>query len=748
MKITGYCDKLSAAPSETIQFMVNCELPTYTVDVVRIICGDTNPQGPGVKEKVVKTPVSKTYKGRKQTIETGSYVTISSSPLLENLESFSFQAMIWPTTPEKGRQVIMAKFRDRDKSGVALVIAERDGSIGLVLGDGHGNGETLTTGKPLLAREWYFVGVSYDAKTHEVAIYQEPLVHYPLVADAAEVHTKTKIAGIGKNQSPLMFGAFRSGTGRTQLDGKYNGKIDSPCLANRVLSRAEMEMLKRGPVPTQLSSAVIGSWDFSRDISSVKVTDTSPNLLHGEVVNMPARGMKGYNWTGEVMNWQEAPEQYGAIHFHDDDTYDAGWEVDFALTIPATMKSGLYAARLRAGDEEDYIPFAVKPAPGKEKQTAFLLPTASYMAYANEHMGTNAGLVELVTGRLTILDKNALFLNEHREYGASCYDSHSDGSGVCYSSRLRPILNMRPKHISALGGHGSSLWQFNADTHITDWLEAMGYEFDVITDEDLHYQGFELLKPYRVILTGSHPEYHSRQMWDAMMAYQNQGGRLIYMGANGWYWRIAYHPEMPGLIEVRRNEGGIRTWAAEPGEYYHNFTGEYGGLWRRQGRPLQMIVGTGFTAQGFDISAPYRRLPDSFNPRAAFIFAGVSADEIIGDFGLIGGGAAGLEIDRADRQLGTPPHALVLATSQGGHTDVYLVVCEELLLTYPGLGGSENDLVRADMVFYEMPNGGAVWSSSSIAWAGSLSHNKYHNNVSRITNNVLKRFVDPKPFVS
>lgn len=747
MKITGYCDKLSAAPGETIKFMVNCELPTYQVNVVRIICGDANPKGPGVKEQVVKMPVNKTYKGRKQTIETGSYVTIPNSPILENLESFSFQAMIWPTTPEKGTQVIMSKFRDRDKCGMALMISGRDGSIALVLGDGRGNEETISTGKPLVAREWYFVGASYDAKTQTVAIYQEPLVNYPLVADAAEVHKKTKIKSIGRNQSPLMFGAFRSGQGRTKLDGKYNGKIDSPRLANRALSRAEMETLKNGPVPTQLRSAVVGSWDFSRHISSIKVTDPSPNLLHGEVVNLPARGMKGYNWTGEVMNWQQAPEQYGAIHFHDDDLYDAGWDVDFELTIPATMKSGLYAARLRSGTEEEHIPFVVKPAPGKEKKIVFLLPTASYMAYANEHLATNVALAELLFGRLAVLDKHALFLNEHREYGLSCYDTHSDGSGVCYSSRLRPILNMRPKYISALGGLGSSLWQFNADTHITDWLEAMGYEFDVITDEDLHDKGVELLKPYTVVLTGTHPEYHSQQMWDAMMAYQNQGGRLMYMGANGWYWRIAYHPEVPGLIEVRRNEGGIRTWAAEPGEYYHSFTGEYGGLWRRQGRPPQMIVGSGFSAQGFDISAPYRRLPDSFNPRAAFVFEGIGKDEIVGDFGLIGGGAAGLELDRADRQLGTPPHALVLATSKGGHTDIYLVVCEELLVTYSGLGGSENELVRADMVFYETPNGGAVWSASSIAWAGSLSHNNYNNNVSRITNNVLKRFLEPKPFV-
>jgi N,N-dimethylformamidase len=747
MKITGYSDKISVLPGETIQFMVNCELPTYQAEIVRIICGDTNPAGPGVKEKVINTLANKTYKGRKQVIESGSYITVPNHPLLENLQSFTLQALIWPTTPSKGRQVIASRFQDRNKAGFALIIAD-DGSLALVLGDGRGSEEVIATKKPLLAREWYFVAAAYDTKRQEVTLYQEPLVNYPLANDAAEVRAKSKTKSLGSHQAPLMFAAGRTGTGKGNLDYKYNGKIERPCLANRVLSRAEMEALKSGATPSQLVTSVVAVWDFSQDISSTKVSDISPNRLHGEIVNLPVRGVKGHNWNGEFMKWSYQPQHYGAIHFHDDDLYDAGWEVDFELTIPATLKSGLYAARLRSGDEEEYIPFAVRPVPGKEKRIAFLLPTASYMAYANEHMAFNAaGLVEVIAGRLPTIDRNSLFLNEHREYGLSCYDSHSDGSGVCYSSRLRPILNMRPKHISALGGHGSSLWQFNADTHITDWLEALGYEFDVITDEDLHSYGYEVLKPYRVILSSTHPEYHSLQMWDAMMAYERGGGRLMYMGANGWYWRIAYHPELPGVLEVRRNEGGIRTWAAEPGEYYHSFTGEYGGLWRRQSRAPQMIVGTGFTAQGFDISAPYTRLPDSFHPRAAFIFEGIGKDETIGDFGLIGGGAAGLEIDRADRMLGTPPHALVLATSMGKHTDVYLVVCEELLATYPGLGGTENELVRADMVFYETPNGGALWASSSIAWAGSLSHNKYKNNVSRITKNVLDRFLDPRSFV-
>src|SRR5262249_61799904 len=139
----------------------------------------------------------------------------------------------------------------------------------------------------------------------------------------------------------------------------------------------------------------------------------------------------------------------------------------------------VYAVRLRAGEEEDYVPFVVTPAPGQEKAIAFLLPSASYMAYANEHMAANSPLTELVSGRLIPFDKYSLFLNEHREYGLSCYDSHSDGSGVCYSSRLRPILNMRTKPISSLRWAGSSLLPVHAHTHITDLLPAHRHPLDL-----------------------------------------------------------------------------------------------------------------------------------------------------------------------------------------------------------------------------------------------------------------------------
>jgi N,N-dimethylformamidase len=74
------------------------------------------------------------------------------------------------------------------------------------------------------------------------------------------------------------------------------------------------------------------------------------------------------------------------------------------------------------------------------------------------------------------------------------------------------------------------------------------------------------------------------------------------------------------------------------------------------------------------------------------------------------------------------------------------VVTEEVNVMTPDLTGSQHDLVRADLAFYETPAGGAVFSTGSIAWCGSLSHNGYANNVARITGNVLRRFMDPAPF--
>ena len=117
--------------------------------------------------------------------------------------------------------------------------------------------------------------------------------------------------------------------------------------------------------------------------------------------------------------------------------------------------------------------------------------------------------------------------------------------------------------------------------------------------------------------------------------------------------------------------------------------------------------------------------------------------DVIGNFGLSGGGAAGFELDRADHRLGTPPNAIVVASSEGHDLSRFKLVHEDWLtdvLTWTG--EPLEKLIRADMTYFETPNGGAVFSVGSITFCGSLPHDDFKNDISRIVDNVLRRFRD------
>ncbi len=779
LRITGYSDCYSIRPGDDITFYVNSENDEdYEAKLVRLIHGDTNPDGPGYKEEEIDAPFDGNHTGRNQEIHGGSYVIVPHDERM-SVSSFTIQAFIFPTTPTKGRQGILTKWVN--DTGYGLFVDD-DGSLAFCIGDGN-HVHKLSSGKPLLRKVWYLAAASYDAESGEMHLYQEPVVTsangglgmallHPAEETTAEVSDSCS-TGPGANDAPFLMAASTkvSDSGRSicgahyrealtpvglpeQCD-TYNGKIDRPRLTAAALGKHEIDALARGfkGCPADLRRSVVGAWDFqaniTKSIASTYIIDTSPNVLNGFAINLPARGMTGYNWTGDEIVYHHAPEEYGAIHFHDDDIDDARWDADFGFTAPEGLKSGFYAARLRIGGEEssateDYIPFVVRPP--KDQPTAkvaVIIPTNSYLAYSNDNLATNSVVAQLLAGKVPLMQASDLYLNEHREYGLSTYSLHSDGSGVCYSSRLRPILNMRPKYRHWLS---PSLWQLNGDLHLTDWLEAVGFDYDLHTDEDLDREGVALLNQYRVVLTGSHPEYSSEAMIDAYEAYQHQGGRWLYLGADGFYWCSQYHPDNGNIIEVRKGEAGTRAWTANPGEYNNAFDGKFGGMWRARGRIPSKVCGLTFTAYGFDVSSYYRREADSFRSECEWIFKGIGDDEIIGDFGLVGGGAAGLELDRYDLEFGTPHHGYLLARSEG-HTDLMLQVNEEIHFACRGYygGGHENPQIRADMIYYKTPNDGAVFGPGSLVWCGSLSHNDYDNNVSKIMENVINGFLQDGP---
>ena len=770
MKITGYADKFGVHPGDTIKFFVNCDGPSeYQAEIVKMIHGDTNPRGPGFMEEPIAAACNATYKGVKQEIYSGSYGFVADKPQFQ-LESVTLQCWIWPTTPKThpkywkhGAQGLVTKWCDGKGYGLFL---NEDGCIEFRIND-----QVITTAAPVRDHAWHFVAASFNAATGEATLYHEPQIVYALDPAIPPVTKKlsgkpsyvpgapTVIAGYcgSISSAPEAKASMPPGV---LIKGHYNGKIDSPRICNRALSRLEIETMKMGAQPGlserrnsgpsgKLSEAIVASWDFGDGINTLIGKDTGPYLFNATIVNCPTRAMTGYNWEGQIFDWKNAPQQYGAIHFHDDDIDDARWSTSFEWTVPQGTSSKFYAAKLTTKDgDEDYIPFWVVPRVGEETaKIAFMVPTISYMAYANEHLANNAGGAELLVYRVPIMQQQNMFLSEHREYGGSIYDTHTDGSGLCLSSRLRPILSIRPKYDHFLA---QAPWQYPADLHMIYWLEKMGYNYDVITDEDVTYDGLARLENYNVIITGSHPEHNSGPQLDAIHNYMQRGGRFMYMGADGWYWVHSYHPAYDGkgrgiVTEMRRCESGIRTWRADPGEYYHQGTGELGGMWRFRGRYLHTIAGTGMSSEGFDISTYYSRTPESNDARVAWAFEGITYDEKLGNFGLVGGGAAGTELDIVDTMLGSPPHTLVVATSAGRHTEGYLLVMEDYGFNQQGLDGTQHPRVRSDIAYHETPNGGASFAFSSIAFCGALPWNNGDNNISKLVGNVLNRFMADGP---
>src|SRR5260370_20512726 len=159
------------------------------------------------------------------------------------------------------------------------------------------------------------------------------------------------------------------------------------------------------------------------------------------------------------------------------------------------------------------------------------------------------GPFELTMGALPTVDMTDVLLAEHPEFGSSTYDVHKDGFGVGHASARRPLFNMRPT---------GRVWNFAMELCLIDWLEAPGIAYDVISEHELQERGGELLTPYRVVLTPSPPEYFSLEMLTALEAYLGAGGRFMYLGGNGFYWRGGFDSPPPPPRARRRPRGAPR----------------------------------------------------------------------------------------------------------------------------------------------------------------------------------------------
>jgi N,N-dimethylformamidase len=742
VEVIAYTDRFSARPGERIDFLVSTERPSYEVAIVRHDRFFDVPDP--ARDTVIASPVDGTHPGRFQAIPIGSYTRVEDAPALRFTAGFTLQTWIYPTLPARGReQGIVAKWDGAGSRGFGIGL-DADGTLIGWVGNGAPR-SVVVLAAPLIPSRWYAVALRFDTERGELRLDRTMLRRSWLPEEHEFATVAVDPGALSTADDPLLIGASELAPMRDGKPGPvdlYNGKVDRVRLWDRALTDAELAAIEAWGDPASIPGSV-AAWDPSLEIAGTAVRDTGPHGLHGVIVNQPGRGVCGANWDGSEVVFRLKPEHYGAIAYHEDDLADCRWEVDFGYEIPAGLPGGLYAARMSAGESIEYVPFYVRPPlAGPAAPVLYLAPTNTYLAYGNERLFKASTLdpdfVEKTTPHQFEWTEREQWHDQHPELGSSVYDLHPDGTGISYSTRLRPVVTMRPQFKLWINGFSR---HYASDLFLIEWLERKGFAYDVATDEDLHVDGLAALSRHKVVVTGSHPEYWTTPMLAALRDYLAGGGKLMYLGGNGFYWVTAIAPDRPHLIEVRRGINGTRAWTSHPGEVYLSLTGEQGGLWRYRGQDPNRLVGVGFASEGWGGAEGYDQLPDSRDPRVDFIFEDIDPNEVIGAFGEIMGGASGDEIDRYDLEHGTPPETLRLATSEGRHSNYYQLVVEDTTMVLPGRGGQEDPRVRSDITLLEGAHGGAVFAAGSINWNGSLLTNGTENNVSRITENVLRTFM-------
>lgn len=226
------------------------------------------------------------------------------------------------------------------------------------------------------------------------------------------------------------------------------------------------------------------------------------------------------------------------------------------------------------------------------------------------------------------------------------------------------------------------------------WMEREGINYDLYSDYQLH-SGELPLDGYQVLVLTVHPEYWSGQMYDRVKEWvYRKGGKLIYLGGNG----------VNGPIEFL-DEGTMRCFNKMVEGTDSRFE-----VFKESEATLLGVV---FTESGAMTVAPYQVIKAD---HWAFEGTGLKEGDVFGYKTLherYGDGASGHETDKMSAH--TPRGTILLAKGLN-----------------PDHGGAE-------MVYYELPSGGAVFSTGSITFATALFDDEP---CSRITLNVLERFLN------
>lgn len=365
--------------------------------------------------------------------------------------------------------------------------------------------------------------------------------------------------------------------------------------------------------------------------------------------------------------------------------------------VVAPERSGLYYfhAKTAAGATFSF-PWIVAPAK-PQAAIAVLASNLTWAVYNNFGGRSNYINADALPERPTVNARQDL--KRYTEAGHSTWGTES----------YEPLSFDRPEPINHidLGEKPTDPIEGRAACHVAPaewrllaWMEREGFPCDYYAESHLHAEQLDL-KRYKTLIISTHPEYWTGAMYDRVKRWvQNDGGRLMYLGGNGLNCEV----ELLDDRTIVAHNGKIRNlWPDGIGAESR---------FAKRVESEANLLGVVFDPRGIMTGAPYR-----VEDAAHWVFdgTGLSNGDLFGVNSLhrrCPGGASGHETDKISPQSPKNTHLLAKGLN-------------------PDDGG-------AQMVVYETPSGGAVFSVGSICYPSSLLVDE---GVSKVTANVLQRFL-------
>jgi hypothetical protein len=293
------------------------------------------------------------------------------------------------------------------------------------------------------------------------------------------------------------------------------------------------------------------------------------------------------------------------------------------ISLAGVSESGLYFLRVTGGDGRvAYAPLILRPRKLGEHKVAVALSTNTWQAY-------------------NFLDQNG------DGWGDSWYVSDATRS----VDLRRPYLDF-----------GVPFRYRDWDLSFISWLKRTGKEVDYLSDDDLQRvgSGDALRRAYDLVVFPGHEEYVSQHVYDVARRYRDLGGRLMFLSANNFFWKVQREGQL-----LRRVQ-----------------------LWRKLGRPEAALVGSQWSAStDGNVRKPYVVQGAGVAPWA-FAGTGLGNGSTFGRYGI--------EIDA--RSARSPPGTVALARIRN------LI--------------GEHD---AEMTYYETAAGARVFAAGAVNFAASIT---------------------------